>query len=93
MNQVTMTQEQMAQEIARLTAENARLAANKGTSHGIKISAKGGISVYGLGRFPVTLYPNQWLNLIGKTEDIVKFISANAQQLESLAAEHKASKQ
>lgn len=83
MNQVTMTQEQMAQEIARLTAENARLAANKGTSHGIKISSKGAISVYGLGRFPVTLYASQWETLLGKSEDIKAFIISNAQNLAS----------
>ncbi len=83
MNQVTMTQEQMAQEIARLTAENQRLATNKGNSTGIKISGKGGISVYGLGRFPVTLYASQWETLLGKSDDIKAFIIANAQQLAS----------
>lgn len=80
MNQVTMTE---AQELAMLRAENARLKANKSNSTGIKISSKGGISVYGLGRFPVTLYASQWETLLGKSEDIKSFIVANAQQLAS----------
>lgn len=74
MNQVTVT---MEQEIAALRAENARLKANKTNSLGIKVSEKGAVSVYGLGRFPVTLYAQQWENLLGKSDDIKSFILAN----------------
>jgi hypothetical protein len=83
MNQVTMTQEQMALEIAKLRAENTRLMTNKSTSDGIKLSSKGGISVYGLGRFPVTLYLSQWETLLGKAEEIKAFAIANADKLAS----------
>ena len=47
----------------------------------IKVSDKGGVSVYGLGRFPVTLYQEQWLKLLGMADDIRAFIAANEQQL------------
>ena len=51
----------MRNEMDRLRIENAKLA-QKGSS--FKVTDKGGISVYGLGRFPVTLYRAQWLKLI-----------------------------
>lgn len=78
MNQVTMTE---AQELAMLRAENARLKANKTNTTGIKVAAKGGISVYGLGRFPVTLYASQWVELFDKQDAIKQFIVDNAQLL------------
>lgn len=65
-------------EIAQLRAENARLRANKeSTGLGLKVSEKGGVSVYGIGRFPVTLYASQWLKLIGKINEIAQFIETN----------------
>lgn len=76
--QPTMTVEQ---ELAALRAENARLKANKSSATGIKVSQKGAISVYGLGRFPVTLYASQWQELFAKQQDIAKFIQDNAQLL------------
>lgn len=71
-------------EIARLRAENeelARKAANKAPSLGIKLSQKGAVSVYGLGRFPVTLYGSQWERLIALVPDIEKFLKANSASL------------
>jgi uncharacterized NAD(P)/FAD-binding protein YdhS len=67
--------------IASLRAENERLKANKATTGGIKVSAKGAVSVYGLGRWPVTLYAGQWEQLAQKMPEIAKFIQANAQAL------------
>ena len=49
----------------------------------LQVSEKGGVSVYGLGRFPVTLYKEQWLRLLDKADDIRAFIAANAGQLKS----------
>ena len=43
----------------------------------LKVSEKGALSVYGMGRFPVTLYREQWTKLMGKSEDILAFIAAN----------------
>ena len=79
------TQEQidLNLEIARLREENARLQANSKPSGSIKVSAKGAVSVYGLGRFPVTLYASQWESLFSKQEDIKAFIIANAALLKA----------
>lgn len=71
-------------EIARLTAEQnvlkERLKAQpKGIT--LKVSEKGALSVYGLGRFPVTLYRGQWERLLERAESIKAFIEANAQTL------------
>ena len=49
----------------------------------MKVSEKGGLSVYGLGRFPVTLYKEQWLRLLDLAEDIKTFIAQNETQLKS----------
>ena len=70
-----------ATELERLRAENERLkkAASRGGS--IRVSEKGGVSVYGLGRFPVTLYKEQWLRLLDMADDIRGFIRDNADKL------------
>ena len=69
--------EDMKAEIERLQAENAAL--KKGATSGIrmKVSEKGAVSVYGMGRFPVTLYKEQWERLLLATEQIRKFIEQN----------------
>jgi hypothetical protein len=68
-------------ELDRLRAENAAL--KKGASKGLslKVSEKGAVSVYGLGRFPVTLYKEQWEKLLSMADDIANFIKANESQL------------
>ncbi|MDY0002539.1 MAG: hypothetical protein RBU30_14685 [Polyangia bacterium] len=48
-----------------------------------KVSEKGALSVYGLGRFPVTLYREQWERLLNLSEDIHAFIRENADQLKT----------
>ena len=70
-------------ELERLRAENERLkkAASRGGS--IRVSEKGGVSVYGLGRFPVTLYKEQWVRLLDMADDIRAFIRDNADRLKS----------
>ena len=49
----------------------------------IRVSQKGALSVYGLGRFPVTLYKEQWLKLLGMAEDIKQFIAENEAKLKT----------
>lgn len=78
MNQEAMT---MEQELAALRAENAKLKAAAPVRGDIKVSPKGCVSVYGLGRFPITLYASQWENLLNKQEAIKTFILANAEKL------------
>ena len=68
-------------EIDALRGENAKLRAAKG--HGMKVTDKGGLSVYGLGRFPVTLYRSQWEALLARKDEILAFIEANADKLAS----------
>ena len=61
--------EDMKAELERLRNENAAL--KKGAAKGIsmKVSEKGGLSIYGLGRFPVTLYKEQWTKLLGMSDE------------------------
>jgi hypothetical protein len=77
-----MSDEQQA-EIERLRAENERLKKNKHATLAMKVSEKGALSVYGMGRFPVTLYKEQWLRLLAMAEDIKAFIAANNDNLKS----------
>jgi hypothetical protein len=68
-------------ELERLRSENAAL--KKGSSVGLtmKVSDKGALSVYGMGRFPVTLYKEQWLKLLDMSDSIGAFIVANDSKL------------
>lgn len=69
---------QQAEYIKALQEENAKLKANKASAgSSIKVSTKGAVSVYGLGRFPVTLYSSQWEALLSKADDIKAFIQTN----------------
>jgi hypothetical protein len=79
----TMPDEDLKSELERLRKENAAL--KKGASSGIrlKVSEKGAVSVYGMGRFPVTLYKEQWLKLLGMSDDIRAFIAANEARLKA----------
>jgi len=75
------TEADLKAELERLRAENASLKArgNKGIS--MKVSEKGALSVYGLGRFPVTLYQEQWLKLLELADDIRAFIKEHEGRL------------
>ena len=70
-------------ELERLRAENAALKKTKEKGLSLKVSEKGALSVYGLGRFPVTLYKEQWLRLLDMTEEIRSFIAANGDKLKT----------
>jgi hypothetical protein len=78
-----MPDDDVTAELERLRAENAQLkrTANRGVS--LKVSEKGGLSVYGLGRFPVTLYKEQWTKLLDMADDIRAFIRANESSLKT----------
>jgi hypothetical protein len=80
----SMPDEDSSEELARLRAENERLrrtSSSRGMT--IKVSEKGGVSVYGLGRFPVTLYKEQWLKLLDLADELRAFITANDAALKS----------
>ena len=76
--------EDMKAEIERLKAENAALKTkpDRGTLS-MKVSEKGALSIYGMGRFPVTLYKEQWLKLMGISEQIKTFIKDNDSRLKT----------
>lgn len=78
-----MVDEDLKSEIERLRAENEALKRSSFKGLSMKVSEKGALSVYGLGRFPVTLYKEQWLRLLEMTEDIRAFIRQNETQLRS----------
>lgn len=76
-----MNTQDMATELARLRAENEALKARKAAKLTLKVSSKGALSLYGMGRFPVTLYRSQWERVLGMSEDIKAFIKANDKAL------------
>jgi hypothetical protein len=76
-----MSDEDLRSELERLRSENEAL--KKGAAKGVslKVSEKGGLSVYGLGRFPITLYQEQWLKLLDLAAEIRAFIEAHKGEL------------
>ena len=70
-------------ELERLKAENERLKSQRGRSASLKVSEKGGVSVYGLGRFPVTLYKEQWAKLLAMADEIQAFIKEHDAELKT----------
>jgi hypothetical protein len=78
-----MSDEDMKAELDRLKEENERLKARQMRAVSLKVSEKGGLSVYGLGRFPVTLYKEQWTKLLDIADDIRAFLKENDARLKS----------
>ena len=70
-------------ELARLRAENERLKTGATARERITVSPKGGVSVYGLGRFPITLYQEQWLRLLAMGDQIRQFIADHKSELKA----------
>jgi hypothetical protein len=78
-----MSETDLQAELERLKAENERLKSGRGRATGLKVSEKGGVSVYGLGRFPVTLYKEQWAKLLDMADEIRAFIRDNDARLKA----------
>jgi hypothetical protein len=78
-----MADDDMKGELERLRAENERLKNRQTRGVSLKVSEKGGVSVYGLGRFPVTLYKEQWTRLLDMAADIRAFIVENDGKLKT----------
>jgi ABC-type Fe3+-hydroxamate transport system substrate-binding protein len=76
-----MAEETAEQKLARLEAENRALREQmeqrKPGQLRLKVSEKGGLSIYGLGRFPVTLYKEQWIRLLEQADEIKSFLKEN----------------
>jgi hypothetical protein len=84
-----MADDTVLQELERLKAENAALKARSAKGLSMKVSEKGAVSVYGLGRFPVTLYKEQWGKLLEVADDIRAFIRDNEAQLKAKEEKNK----
>jgi hypothetical protein len=81
--EATLSEEDIKAELARLKDENEKLKARAGRTGSLKVSEKGALSVYGLGRFPVTLYKEQWTKLLDMADDIKAFLKENDARLKS----------
>ena len=73
----------MKAELERLRAENAKLKSKDSAELSLKVSEKGAVSLYGMGRFPVTLYKEQWLRVISNASEIEAFIRENDSKLKT----------
>jgi hypothetical protein len=81
------SEEELKAEIERLRSENEKLKKPARGQMSLKVSEKGALSVYGLGRFPVTLYREQWEKLLAMSDQIKEFILANDSGLKKKDAE------
>ena len=78
-----MSEEDLKAELAKLKAENEALKKSSARGVSLKVSQKGAVSLYGMGRFPVTLYKEQWLKILEMTDVIRNFIKDNDAQLKA----------
>ena len=78
-----MNESELKAELERLRAENAQLKTKGKSSISLKVSEKGALSLYGMGRFPVTLYKEQWLRILDSAAEIEAFIQQNDTKLKA----------
>lgn len=78
-----MSDEDLKAELERLRQENEQLKSQRSRGISLKVSEKGGVSVYGMGRFPITLYKEQWLKLLDMADEIRGFIRDNEATLKA----------
>ena len=78
-----MSQEALMAELEKLKAENSALKKSSARGISLKVSQKGAVSLYGMGRFPVTLYKEQWLKVLEMADAIRTFIADNDAQLKA----------
>jgi hypothetical protein len=78
-----MSEDDLKAEIEKLRAENDQLKNKSVRGLSLKVSEKGAVSLYGVGRFPVTLYKEQWVKILGMKEEIEAFIHSNSHSLKT----------
>jgi hypothetical protein len=76
-----MSDEDLQQEVERLRAENEALKSKETRGLRLQVSAKKGVSLYGIRRFPVTFYADEWEKILGMTDEIQSFIRENSAEL------------
>jgi len=80
-----MSEMDMKEELEKLRRENEELkqSRKRGGALSLKVSQKGAVSLYGMGRFPVTLYKEQWQKVLEFSDEITKFIADNQSSLKT----------
>lgn len=78
---MSQTEKEMRAELEKLRAENAQLKEKRRPSLTLKVGKAGGVSLYGIGRFPATFYKTQWEKILGHKEQILAFINAHESEL------------
>ena len=78
-----MNESEMQAELERLRAENVQLKSKDKGGIRLKVSEKGAVSLYGMGRFPVTLYKQQWLRILASAAEIEAFLRENESRLKT----------
>ena len=86
LDQANAKRVELEKQIEALKAEQAVLRSEKRKEFNLKVSEKGAISVYGFGRFPVTLYPDQMARLLSHAQDITEFMAVNKPSTDAIAA-------
>lgn len=76
-----MADEDLRAELERLRAENEALKTKGPRGLSLRVSEKGGVSLYGIRRFPVTFYADEWEKILGMADEIRRFSEENAGQL------------
>ncbi|MDH3520874.1 MAG: hypothetical protein OEM49_10505 [Myxococcales bacterium] len=76
-----MADDAMRAELERLRAENEALKARQTRELRLKISEKGAVSLYGIRRFPVTFYADEWERILGMQDEIRGFIREHDSEL------------
>ena len=76
------TADELKAEVGRLKKENKSLKSKNSKEISLKVSQKGAVSLYGLGRWPVTLYKSQWLRVAKDIDKVVDFIEEHKDELE-----------
>jgi hypothetical protein len=79
--------DEMRRELERLRAENEVLKAKEKRGTRLQVSAKGGVSLYGMRRFPITFYKEEWERILAMSDEIREFMGANASALKTKGRE------
>jgi hypothetical protein len=82
-----MTEPTKEELIARIAELEKQVGTKKSGRLEFRVSEKGGVSVYGLGRFPVTLYYEQWQRLLGASQELQVFLEENKSKLKLKSGE------
>lgn len=82
-----MSEPTKEESLARIAELETQVAGRKPAALSFKVSEKGGVSVYGLGRFPLTLYYEQWVRLLGQPDELKAFLEENKGKLKLRAKE------